>query len=585
MELLSGNEAIARGAYEAGVTLAAGYPGTPSTEILENIVQYKDVIYAEWSPNEKVAFEVAAAAAMAGARSLVTMKHVGLNVAADPLMTLAYIGVKGGMVIVVADDPGMHSSQNEQDSRNYAKFAKIPLLEPSDSQEAKDFMLYAYDLSEKYGTPVILKTETRISHSRSLTELGTRGPENKTDFIKDQSKHVMVPLWARGRRVQLESRIKELKKAANESEINRIEMQDTSLGIITSGVTYQYVKEAWPNASILKLGFVFPFPDELIKEFASKVKNVLIIEQLDDFIEEHVKALGIKCNGKDVIPNIGEISPSILLDIKAKMEAGSPISAPYKNIAEKLPGRPPVLCAGCSHRGIFHALTEHDVVIAGDIGCYSLGTFKPLERLDIILCMGGGISMAHGMQKANNSKKVVGVIGDSTFFHSGITGLIDIVYNKGTSTIIVLDNRITAMTGHQENPGSGSTLMGEPTVALSIAEIGRACGVKRIFEINPYDQKNTKNIIAQEIEINEPSLIISKAPCVLYSKKPINKQRSINQEKCKNCRQCLRLGCPAIEADEGKPHINPHICMGCSLCQQACKFDAITELEDRTNVI
>ncbi|MBF0478074.1 MAG: indolepyruvate ferredoxin oxidoreductase subunit alpha [Candidatus Omnitrophica bacterium] len=579
MELLSGNEAISRGAYEAGVTLAAGYPGTPSTEILEDIVKYKDAIYAEWSPNEKVAFEVASAAAMSGARSLVTMKHVGLNVAADPLMTLAYIGVKGGMVVVVADDPGMHSSQNEQDSRHYARFAKVPMLEPSDSQEAKDFMLKAYELSEQFGTPVILRTETRISHSRSLVNLGNRRLANKVDFIKDQSQFVMVPMWARGRRVQLEGRLKKMQENACQSDLNRMEMNDTSFGIITSGVTYQYVKEVWPNASILKLGFVYPFPDELIRQFASKVKTILVVEQLDNFIEEHVKSLGIACQGKNYIPNIGELSPSVLSDVKAKMESTSTAQVPFKNIAEQLPGRPPVLCAGCPHRGIFHALKNHDVVVAGDIGCYSLGTFKPLSQLDIILCMGGGISMAHGIQKASNAKKVVGVIGDSTFFHSGITGLVDIVYNKGTSTIIVLDNRITGMTGHQENPGSGLTLMGESTHAISIADIGRACGVKRIFEINPYDQKHTQQIIAQEIAVDEPSLIISKAACVLHVKKPVSPQRYIDQDTCKNCRQCLKLGCPAIEAGEGKPHVNPYTCMGCTLCQQVCKFDSIHEIK------
>jgi indolepyruvate ferredoxin oxidoreductase alpha subunit len=576
--LLSGNQAIARGAYEAGVTVATGYPGTPSTEILENTVQYKSDIYLEWSPNEKVAFEVAAAAACAGARSIVTMKHVGLNVAADPLMTLSYLGVEGGMVIVVADDPGMHSSQNEQDTRHYARFAKIPILEPSDSQEAKDFVKLGIAISEQFHTPIILRTTTRVSHSRSIVTLEDRQTNPKAIGLeKNPARFVPVPLWARPMRQQVEKRLHELAAFGTSCVANRIEWQDKSLGIITSSIAYQYVKEVWPEASVLK---AYPFPDAIIKQFAAGVKKVLVVEELDDFLEEHIKALGIACQGHDVIPNIGEHSVTTLAACRAKMEGKAVAKIAEPKYANELPARPPVLCPGCPHRGVFSALGKHDVVVTGDIGCYSLGTFKPLSRLDIILCMGGGISMAQGLDKAGEKRKIVGMVGDSTFFHSGITGLLDIAYNKGKSTIIVVDNRTTAMTGHQDHPGTGKTLMGETTVEASIEAIGRACGIKRIFTINPYHSKKTQEIISQELEIDEPSLIISKAPCPLAEGKRVGGTRRITEELCKNCKMCLKLGCPAIDGAGKKPVINENLCYGCSLCQQVCPFGAIVNLQE-----
>jgi len=589
--LMSGNEAIARGAYEAGVTFASGYPGTPSTEILENIVQYKKDIYCEWSPNEKVAFEAAAAAAWAGARAIVTMKHVGLNVAADPLMTLSYIGVEGGFVICVADDPGMHSSQNEQDSRHYARFAKVPMLEPSDSSEAKEFLIKGLEISEKYKTPVILRTNTRVSHSCSIVEISER-KENpkKIAFEKNPPRFVTVPLYARQMRDKMEQRSKELFEETNKSELNKIEWRDKSLGIITSSISYQYAREVWPDASVLKLGFPYPFPDKLIKEFAAGVKKVLVIEELDDILEEHIRSLGVNCTGREsaagetapnggFIPGIGELSISTIQKSRAKMEGKQlPSEKPPKYI-EQLPARPPVLCPGCPHRGVFFALAKHDVIVTGDIGCYSLGTFKPLERLDSILCMGAGISMAHGLDKAGEKKKVVGMVGDSTFFHSGITGLLDIVYNRGKSTIIVVDNRTTAMTGHQDHPGTGRTLMGQPTKAISIQDIGRACGIERVVTIDPYDIENTQKIIDEELNADEPSLIVSYAPCPLRERKRVGEIRWIDEKICKNCKMCLKLGCPAIDGTGEKPVINKLMCSGCGLCQQICPFDAISPME------
>ena len=576
-ELLSGNAAIARGAYEAGVTVAVGYPGTPSTEILENAVKYKEDMYLEWSPNEKVAFEVAAAAAMGGARSIVTMKHVGLNVVADPLMTLAYIGVEGGMVICVADDPGMHSSQNEQDTRNYAKFARIPIFEPSDSQEAKDFMSIAMDVSEKYKTPVIMRSTTRVGHSRSLVEFGDRRKPNTPGFQKDVSRFVPVPAFARQMRVKVEQRLADLQAESSVNPANRIEMGDESLGIICCGVTYQYVKEVWPDASVLKLGFCYPWPDDLIMEFAGKVDQILVVEELDSLLEDHIRIMGIDCLGREFVPGIGELSINVLRQTKANMESTNVPECPYQNIASELPARPPVLCAGCPHRGVFYALSKQDVVVTGDIGCYSLGAFKPLDRLDIILCMGGGISMAQGLDKAGEPKKVVGMVGDSTFFHSGMTGLIDIAYNKGKSTIIVVDNRTTAMTGHQDHPGTGRTLMGESTVEASIEKIGEAFGIKRIKVVNPYDQAETQRVIEEEINTDEASLIISRGPCILKDRSVVKPSLVIDQESCKNCKMCLKLGCPAIEASDGnKPTISELLCTGCGLCSQVCKFGAIS---------
>jgi len=580
-ELLSGNEAFARGAFEAGVTVATGYPGTPSTEILENLVAYKDHVYCEWSPNEKVALEVAAGACLAGARCLVTMKHVGLNVAADALMTLSYVGVVGGLVIVVADDPGMHSSQNEQDSRHFARFAKVPMLEPADSREAKEFVRLGLEISERFRTPVLLRTSTRISHSRGLVELGERtAPPREVKFEKDPPRFVAIPMWARQMRVAIEKRQAELQPFVDTHAVNRIEWGGRELGIVTHSVTYQYVKEAFPDASVLKLGLSYPFPDARIREFAAGVKRVLVIEELDDILEEHIKAMGIACDGRNIVPGIGELTPVQMAEIRERV-GGTPTGRAGKMPAtHDLPARPPVLCPGCPHRGVYYALAQHDVVVTGDIGCYSLGVMKPLSRLDTILCMGAGISMAHGMQKAGEKRKVVGIVGDSTFFHSGITGLLDIVFNRGASTIFVVDNRTTAMTGHQDNPGTGRTLMGEPTHATSIEAVARACGVRRVRTINPNDLAETMKAIKEELDADEPSVIVSVAPCVLKEKRLLGPRRSIQADLCKACGLCLRLGCPAIEGGKGvKPMMNELLCNGCGMCQQVCRFGAIKSVE------
>lgn len=578
MELLSGNEAFARGAFEAGVRLASGYPGTPSTEILENLVKHKEEVYCEWAPNEKVAFEVAAGACLTGARAICTMKHVGLNVAADPLMTLAYLGTVGGFVALVADDPGMHSSQNEQDTRQYARFAKVPLLEPSDSQEALDFVKLGLELSEKFTTPVIVRSTTRVSHSRSLVETGERlVPDRPVGFVKDPPRFVPIPMWAREMRVRLESRLAALEEAACNSPLNRIEWAGKRLGVIASGIAYQYAKEAFPKASFLKLGWSWPFPDRLLYDFASQVEEVLVVEELDDFLEEHLRSLGIACHGRDVLSGIGELSTERLLEARAKLEGGQfSLPAPVAEAAD-LPARPPALCPGCPHRPVFHALGKHDVVVTGDIGCYTLGVLPPLSRLDTTLCMGAGISMAHGMEKAGEPKPVVGIVGDSTFFHSGITGLLDIGYNHGKCTIFVLDNRTTAMTGHQEHPGTGLTLMGEATSAASIADFGRACGIKRVVTVNPYNLKHLTEVVAEELAADEASLIITEGACPLRERKRVGIQRYIDPEVCKKCGACLRIGCPAIESTEagGAPSINLLLCSGCGLCAQVCKFDAI----------
>jgi indolepyruvate ferredoxin oxidoreductase, alpha subunit len=581
-ELLSGNQAIARGAYEAGVTVATGYPGTPSTEIMENVVRYKSDVYCEWAPNEKVAFEVSVGASLAGARTICTMKHVGLNVAADPLMNLSTIGVEGGFVVCVADDPGQHSSQNEQDTRNYARFAKIPVFEPSDSQEAKDFVVLAMEVSESFRTPVILRSTTRVSHSRSLVNLSDRRmPTREIGFVKDPPRHVPIPVWGRAMRAGVEERLKALSETASKSPANRIEWRNRGVGIVTACIAYQYVREVWPEASVLKLGMAYPFPDSLIREFAAGVDRLLVVEELDDFLEEHIRALGIACSGREFVPGVGELDPTKLLASRAKMDQTPAPEAPHTPKIDDLPARPPVLCPGCPHRGIFHALGKHDVVVTGDIGCYSLGVFKPLDRMDVILCMGGGVSMAHGFDKAGEPRKIVGIVGDSTFFHSGITGLLDIAYNRGSSTIIVVDNRTTAMTGHQDHPGTGRTLMGEQTPAASIAEIGRACGFKRVREVMPYDVDATQAAIDEEIATDEPSLIVSVAPCPLQQRARVGPRRIVDSDQCRSCGLCLKLGCPALErSGEGVPAINDYLCGGCGLCEQVCPFGAISVRED-----
>ena len=578
-QLLSGNEALALAAVDGGATAAFGYPGTPSTEILENLARHADAgVYCEWSPNEKVALEAAAGAAIAGARSLVTMKCVGLNVAADPLMTLAYTGVVGGMVVVVADDPGQHSSQTEQDTRQYARLAKIPVLEPANSRECRDFMVIAFELSEQHRCPVLVRTTTCVSHSRSLVTPGRRREPNAVKFVKNDPQFVPLPLWGRKLRAKVEERLDAQGAAASADErLNLIIAgRDTRLGIVSSGAPALHARELFPDNPMLKLGWAYPFPDELIRRFAASVDKLLVVEEVDPILEEHIRSLGIACTGKELVPRCGELTPARIYEVREKLAGRDPaLPAPVAEAAD-LPGRPPILCPGCPHRGLFLALTKFDVIVSGDIGCYSLGVFPPLSRTDTILCMGAGFTVAHGMQKAGEKRKIVGVVGDSTFFHSGITGLLDVVYNKGATKLVVVDNRITAMTGHQEHPGTGVTLMGEPTKSASIEAIARACGIERIHIVNPYEQGRLIAIFQEEFANDEPALIISRAPCPLHVKQRISPQRRIDPDACKNCRACLKCGCPAIESQgNAKPTINPFICMGCSLCQSLCKFDAI----------
>jgi indolepyruvate ferredoxin oxidoreductase alpha subunit len=582
-ELLSGNEAVARGLYEAGVTVAAGYPGTPSTEILEALSRYRAEVYCEWSPNEKVAFEVAAGAALAGARAACTMKHVGLNVAADPLMTLSYIGTRGGFVACVADDPGQHSSQNEQDTRHYARFAKIPVFEPADSGEAKELAALAFEISERFETPVILRTTTRVSHSRGLVNVGERRAPPRVAFERDPPRYVPIPIWGRKMRVKVEERLGRLAEEASRFPANRVEWADRRLGIVAVGVAYGYVKEVFPEASVLKLSWCYPFPDALLREFAAGVEELLVVEELDDIVEEHVKALGVACRGKDVVARIGELSAARLRETRARLEgralSGGAASVPLAPEAADLPGRPPVLCPGCPHRGVFHGLGKLDVVVTGDIGCYSLGVFPPLNRTDTILCMGAGVTMAHGMDVAGEPRKVVGIVGDSTFFHSGVTGLLDIAYNRGRSTIVVVDNRTTAMTGHQDHPGTGRTLMGEPTGAVSIEALGQACGIRRVVTVDPYDLKATAAALKAEVEAPEPSLVVSRAPCPLHTRSRLGPPRRIDPEACVQCGSCVKLGCPAIESEAESVRINELLCLGCGMCEQVCKLDAVQAMQ------
>ena len=579
--LLMGNEAIAQGAYEAGVKVASAYPGTPSTEVMETLAKFKSSdIWCEWAPNEKVALEVAAGASLTGVRSLVAMKHVGLNVAADPLMTLSYIGVEGGLVVVVADDPGMHSSQNEQDTRNYAKFAKIPLLEPSDSQEARDFTIFAFELSEKFKTPVILRSTTRISHCKSPVKIGERKDLPRiAHFNKDPKRYVPVPAYGREMRKKVEERLLRLKEYSNRCPYNRVIKRGKELGIITASISFQYAMEEFPYASVLKLGLSYPFPDDLIKDFASQCDRVIVIEELDGFIEEHVKSLGIKAEGKKYFPAIGELNPDRVAAGRRKIKGEKEPEKEDEGVS--LPARPPVFCPGCPHRGLFYALSRIDCIVTGDIGCYSLGVFPPYERMDTILCMGGGITLAHGMDKAGlREKPLIGIVGDSTFFHSGITGLLEVSYNKGISTIIVVDNRVTAMTGHQEHPGTGKTLMGEVTYTAYPEDFARACGIKNIRVIDPLDLKKTLDTIKEEIKKDSPSLIVSRRPCTLLEKKKVKSYFFVNYEDCINCGKCMKVGCPAIYKKEDKIFIDPILCQGCGFCAQVCPKEAIKKVGD-----
>lgn len=571
--LLSGNEAIARAAYEAGVTVATAYPGTPSTEILENVAQY-DQIYSEWAPNEKVALEVGIGASIAGARVLVAMKHVGVNVAADPLFTFAYTGVTGGLVLISADDPGMHSSQNEQDNRYYAKFSKVPMLEPSDSQEAKDMVKAAFALSESFDTPVMVRITTRIAHSQTLVKLEERREVGLKEYVKNAKKYVMIPAYGRMRHQVVEQRRKQLTEEVEVTPYNRIEWGNKEIGIITSGINYQYVKETLPEVSVLKLGWANPLPQKLIKQFVSQVDKAYVVEDLEPFIEEHIKAWGIEVVGKDIFPRTGELSPEL---VEAKILGDNAGSEAAATAAEPIPVRPPVLCAGCPHRGMYYVINKLKLMVTGDIGCYTLGALPPLEAMDSCICMGASIGTALGMEKARGEEfgsKLVAVIGDSTFMHSGITGLLDVVYNKGNTTTLILDNRTTAMTGHQENPGTGLTLKQEPTHEVNLPELVKALGIKRVRVLDPYDLDKVEVVLKEETQAKEPSVIIAQRPCVLLDKNNAPPMH-IDQEACTTCKRCMKLGCPAIALKGEAVIINYTQCIGCELCTQVCKFDAI----------
>ncbi len=575
-EIMLGNEAVARGVYEAGATVAASYPGTPSTEITEAIANYNE-IYSEWAPNEKVAMEVAIGASIAGARAFTAMKHVGLNVCADPLFTASYTGVNGGLVVAVADDPGMHSSQNEQDSRHYARASKVPMLEPSDSMEAKEFTKLAFDLSEKFDVPVMVRLHTRISHSRSIVDTCDRIEVPLKVYKKDPAKYVMMPAMARKRHVSVEDREIALLEYAEQTELNVIEMNDTRIGIICSGVCRQYAKEAVPNASFLKLGMVYPLPAKKITEFSKLVDKLYVIEELDPVIENFVKALGIKTYGKELFSLLGEYGT----DMISKAVLGVEKEKLTIKIKEEVPVRPPVMCPGCPHRGLFYILKKLKLVVTGDIGCYTLGALAPLEAIDTCVCMGASIGNSLGMEKARGkdfAKKLVAVIGDSTFIHSGITGLIDMVYNKGNSTVIILDNSITGMTGHQHNPSTGFTIKNEPTKQVDLVQLCKAIGVERVRVVDPFDLEATEKAVKEEISAEEPSVIITQRPCALLKSVRYTGKVKVNQEKCTKCKMCLRIGCPAIALKNGKINIDETQCNGCGLCLNVCKFKAMEKV-------
>lgn len=576
-EILSGNEAIARGAFEGGLHFASAYPGTPSTEILENMAEYKD-IHSQWSVNEKTALETALGASFGGMRVLVAMKHVGLNVAADPFFSAGYIGAKGGFVIVTADDPGMHSSQNEQDNRNYARAAKIPMLEPSDSQEAKDFTKIALTMSEEFDTPVMLRVTTRISHSKSIVDLGEREIVEIKGYEKNVKKNLVMPAHARVLHKKVEERLLKLKELSNDFKYNFIEYKNKNIGIITSGISYQYVKEALPDASVLKISMTWPLPERMIREFSENVEKLYIVEENDPFLETEIKALGIKVTGKEIIPLVGELNPRIIKEAFNMVPKYQ-----EKNIEVKAPSRPPALCPGCPHTAVFYAINKLKLIATGDIGCYTLGALPPLNAMDTCVDMGASITNAIGLEyalkKANDKRKIVAVIGDSTFFHSGITGLIDLIYNKGTSTVVILDNSITAMTGHQENPGTGKTLMGDAAPKMDIEMVVRGLGLKNVYIVDAYNLEEVATVLKRETEKDEPSVIIARRPCILLPemKKKTFDKYVIDESKCTGCQMCVKLGCPAISfnKEEKKASINESLCVGCSLCFQVCKFGAI----------
>lgn len=566
-----GNEAIARGAYEAGVKVSAAYPGTPSTEISEYLVQYKEDLYCEWSPNEKVATEVAVGASIAGTRAMSCMKHVGFNVAADPAYSVSYMGVNGGLVIIVADDPGLYSSQNEQDTRMVARAAQLPVIEPSDSSEAKEYIKMAFELSEQFDRPIVYRTTTRLAHSQGLVTLEDRKVPEDKPYVKDIRKTVMMPGNAKLRHVEIEKRNKELAEAANTLPINRVEMNDTKIGVITSGIPYQYVKEALPNASVCKLGLVNPLPRKMIEDFASKVDKLYIVEELDPVIEEQVKSWGIECVGKDIFTVQGEYSANMIREriLGETLEIDQPAA---------VPGRPPILCPGCPHRSVYYTLKKLKMHAAGDIGCYTLGAVAPLSVVDTTMCMGSSISTLHGMEKAKGKEYIknwVAVIGDSTFLHTGVNSLMNMVYNQATGTVMILDNSTTGMTGHQDHAATGKTLMGDPTYAIDIPGLCRAMGIKNVVEVNAFDIETLEKTIREEVAKDEVSVIITKSPCVLLSKekKPLYTAHS---DKCKKCGMCMKPGCPAMTKNaDGTVYIDDTMCTGCGLCEKLCKFNAI----------
>lgn len=573
-KILLGNEAIARGAYEAGVKVSAAYPGTPSTEISETIVKY-DEVYAEWSPNEKVAMEVAIGASISGVRAMASMKHVGVNVASDPLYTISYSGVNGGLVLVAADDPGLYSSQNEQDSRCVARAAVIPVLEPSDSQEAKDFTKFAFDLSEKYDTPVMIRTTTRLSHSQGPVTLEDRIEIEDRKYERNPAKYVMMPASAKGRHLYVEKRMKALAEDGCSMPVNRMEINDTSIGFITSGIPYQYVREACPNASVLKLGMVHPLPRKLIEDFASRVDKLYIFEELEPVIEEQVKSWGIQAVGKEIFTIQGEYSANMLRRAVLHEE-------PEEKAPEQVPARPPILCPGCPHRSVFSVLNKLKIHAAGDIGCYTLGAVPPLNVIDTTICMGSSISTLHGMEKAKGKdyiKNWVAVIGDSTFMHTGVNSLMNTVYNQGTGTVIILDNSTTGMTGHQDHAATGKTLKGEIVPAISIYHLCKSMGIRNVVEVNAFDLAELEKVIKEEVAKDEVSVIIAEAPCALLKGVSFPNVCRTIPEKCKKCGACLRPGCPALTKNEdGTVSIDETMCNGCGLCMQLCKFGAIEKV-------
>ena len=574
--LMLGNEAVARGLYEAGCSFVSSYPGTPSTEITECVATYKEV-YAEWAPNEKVAMEAAFGASLAGKRSFCAMKHVGLNVAADPLFTVAYTGVNAGMVIGVADDAGMHSSQNEQDSRHYARASKIPMLEPSDSAEALAFTKLAYELSEQFDTPVFIKMCTRVSHSQSIVEPGERIEVSKT-YEKNPQKYIMMPGNAKRRHPFVEERTKLLSQWAEKSEINRLEDgADHSIGIITSSTSYQYVKEVFGDTyPVLKLGMIWPLPQQKILDFAASVEKLIVVEELDSFIENHCRQLGIACVGKEQFPCIDEFSQNLIAEkLGAAVQCGTKLDA-------VIPQRPPVMCAGCPHRGLFYTLAKNKVTALGDIGCYTLGAVPPLAALDTTICMGASISGMHGFTKADDQegRKIVAVIGDSTFMHSGLTGLVNMAYNESCGTVIIVDNSITGMTGHQQNPTTGFNLKGDPATKIDLESLCRAVGIRRVRVVDPYDLQQCDEAIKEETAVNEPSVIISRRPCALLKYVKHNKPIIADADKCAGCKACMKIGCPAISIVDKKARIDNTLCTGCGVCAQLCKFDALAAAKE-----